>query len=392
MRHLLLLLSLAAPAAASDCWPSLGGCGLLTLPDTATLARGRLAAGIGADNKDRDPLGLDVFDYALTAHLGLSKRADLEVRGVFSRVVAMPQTPALPPAPLELVVPPGTHPPPAPWHLVYWPTPFVNKRGTARFDDFVRGDLGLSLKARVRESDGWKPALALGAQLTLPLARDTQSLISGSGTGGVDLTGRLVAEWRRGRASVVAHAAYTRVGAAARGDRTLAASDAGVSVTDVSLDPPDRVDVGLGFRRELSPSLAAAAEVVGTLDAGSHTPVLDPAQPLDWIGGVQWRHGRLRLTAALRWHADSPQSGVLHSLPLAGLLDVTDVDPARLEAYLRAVGAGAALAQLRSGTQRVVVPPPLAPPPPEGARVIPPEYTVHAEHNLGFVLALRWAF
>ena len=55
----------AARASESPSSASLSGSGLLTLPDTAILAPGRFTAGLAPDNRDRDPLGLDFFDYAV---------------------------------------------------------------------------------------------------------------------------------------------------------------------------------------------------------------------------------------------------------------------------------------------------------------------------------------
>ena len=35
------------------------------MPDTATLPRGRLSFAVTLDNRDRDPLGLDIMDGAV---------------------------------------------------------------------------------------------------------------------------------------------------------------------------------------------------------------------------------------------------------------------------------------------------------------------------------------
>ena len=54
----------AAPEAPLT-WGALVGSGLFTIPDTSTLPRGRFIAGVTIDNRDRDPLGLDLVDGAI---------------------------------------------------------------------------------------------------------------------------------------------------------------------------------------------------------------------------------------------------------------------------------------------------------------------------------------
>ena len=61
------LLLAGARVTAEDAmppWLSLAGSGLMTMPDTATLERGRLNAAFTFDNQDRDPLKLDVLDLS----------------------------------------------------------------------------------------------------------------------------------------------------------------------------------------------------------------------------------------------------------------------------------------------------------------------------------------
>ena len=122
--------------------PSLSGSGLFTLPDTATLAPGRFTLGLALDNRDRDPLGLDLFDYVAGVGRGRDAAAGgLRPVGVQPRGVDAGAARAAAPAPR-----PGrgvgaarrrartTRSTPA--------VPYVNKRGTARFDAFVPGRCG----------------------------------------------------------------------------------------------------------------------------------------------------------------------------------------------------------------------------------------------------------
>src|SRR5689334_8668620 len=133
----LAVLAAAGSAQAQDtAWPSVAGSGFFTLPDARTLARGRALVGTAIDNRDRDPLGIDLFDLSGTLTVGLTRRLELYGAAVASRVTALPETPALPPPPLDLVAAPGAVLPARPYYSVLWTVPYVNKRGTARLDDF----------------------------------------------------------------------------------------------------------------------------------------------------------------------------------------------------------------------------------------------------------------
>ena len=384
------LLLLAAPA--QEPWLSLSGSGLLTLPDTRTPEPRRAAATLTVDNRDRDPLGIDVFDAALAWSLGVRPGLELYGHWTFSRVVALPEAPTLPPPPLDLVLPAGTPPPARPYYALYFETPYLNHRGDARFDQFVQGGGLLAAKLRLLEQRGRRPATALALELRPPLARSRHSLASGSGSGGFDAGLRVISEWRIGRLAFVANAAYLRVGAPPDGDRVISAGPAQATVVEEPLRLPDRLDLGVGARRELSQKWAAVVESKLELPVGDRTPVLDARAPLDVLAGVQGRLGPLRLVVGLRYHGRSLPSGEERPAPLAGFVDLTDVSDADAERYLSSIGLGGAAAQLRPGVQRAVAPPRSAAPLPAGARVIPATYRIRSEHQLGTVFLLGWRF
>jgi hypothetical protein len=376
------LLLLAAPA--DEPWLSLAGSGLLTLPDTATLAPRRGGLMLTVDNRDRDPLGIDVFDAALAWSFGVRQRLELYGHWTFSRVVALPEAPALPPPPLDLVLPAGSPAPPRPYYALYAETPYLNHRGDARFDQFVQGDALVAAKLRLLDARGRRPAVALALELRPPLTRGRHALASGSGTGGFDAGLRMISEWRLGRLSLVANAAYTRVGAPPDGDRIITASAGQASVVEEPLRLPDRLDLGVAVRRELSSRLQ--------LSVGDRTRVLDARAPLDFLAGVQGRFGHLRVVAALRYHGRSLPSGELRRAPLAGFVDLTDTSDADAARYLTAIGLGGAAGQLRPNVQRAVAAPVTTAPLPPGARVIPESYRIRSEHQLGSVFLLGWRF
>lgn len=381
----------ATGAGAQEAWPGLAGSGLITLPDASTLPRGRLAAGLGLDNRDRDPLGLDLLDASLAVTAGLGARGEAYAQGVVSRVVSVPELPPMSPPPLDLIVAPGASAPPRPRYALYPQTPYVNKRGTARFDDFVPGDLTLGAKARLVEAARARPAMAVAAELKLPLTKGEADLMSGSGTGGVDASLRAIAQWGRDPL-LTASVRYTRVGAPARGDRDVTVDAQGrASAVDLDLELPDRLEVGLGARRSIGTRMAAVLETSAAFAVGSRTPTVDESWPLDLLGGVQARLGRARLTFGVRYHGHALPSGDRRVSPVGGLIDLTAVPEADLVSYLDSVGAGAAVPLLRSRSQRILAAR-NAGRVPADARVLPAEYAIRSEHQVGVVMLLAWVF
>lgn len=388
-----VLALLAAPAslAAQEAWPSLAGSGLLTLPDANTLPRGHFLAGFTVDNRDRDPLGLDLLDASFAVSAGLGSRVEAYGQAVVSRVVAVPELPPMPPPPLDLIVAPGAVAPPRPHYALYAPTPYVNKRGTARLDDWVPGDVTVGLKVRLAEGVGLRPALALAGELKVPLTKSESDLLSGSGTGGVDGALRAIAQWGRDPL-LTASVRYTRVGEPARGDRHIAIDPEGrASAVDVPLDLPDRLELGIGARRSIRSGLAVVLEASAALAVGKKTPTVDETWPLDVLGGLQARLGSARLTAGLRYHGHALPSGDRRVSPVGGMIDLTAVPDADLVSYLESVGAGASAALLRSRSQRILAVRNAGPLPAE-ARILPAEYAIRSEHQLGFVLLVAWVF
>jgi hypothetical protein len=389
----LLLLALAPLADAQEAaWPSVAGSGFFTLPDARTLPRGRVLLGAAVDNRDRDPLGIDLFDLSGTFAVGLAPAVELYGAAVASRVTAMPEVPALPPPPLDLIVARGARAPAPPYYSVLWTVPYVNKRGTARLDDFVPGDALLGAKWRVRDGTGGAPALAVAGEIKLPLTRDPSDLASGSGTGGVDAGVRAIAAWGT-RPAVAASVRYTLAGRPARGDREITIDGNGrATAVDRPLDLPDRVDLGVGARYALRPRLAAVVEASASFDVGSRTPIVDATWPLDVIAGFQARAGHALFSAGLRYHAHALPSGARRPSPVAGLVDLTDVADTDLGPFLEAVGAGASAPFLRPRAQRLLALDAPATALPAGARRVPVDYGIRSEHQLGFVFVAAWEF
>jgi hypothetical protein len=398
MGVVLVAILLAGPAgspASSETpltWGALVGSGLFTIPDTSTLPRGRFVAGVTIDNRDRDPLGLDLMDGAVAWNYGLTAWSEAYGRFIFNRSVAVPDTPVLPPPPLDQILAPGTTPPRRPFYSVYPPTPYVDDTGAIHFGAGTPGDGLVGVKARAVAPRGWRPAAAALLELQFPMARNLRDLQHGAGTGGFDVRLGGSAEWPRGPWSFVASTAFTRVGTPPYPDRRIEWRDGGVAVTDEPLVLPHRVDVGVGVRRVLRPNLAAVGEVTTVFDVGHRTRIVDRARPIDILGGLQYRRRRFRVTAALRDHLHALPSMSIRPSPLAGMVDVTKVDNVDLVRYLSAIGLSDAAPMLRNGVHRLLIPAPGGPPLPPGSRVIPDTYRIRSEHQMGFLLLWAMTF
>jgi len=398
MGVVLAAMLLAGPAGAPPntetplSWGALLGSGLFTLPDTSTLPRGRFVAGVTIDNRDRDPLGLDVVDGAIAWNYGMTPWSEAYGRFIFNRSVAVPDTPVLPPPPLDQIVAPGMSPPRRPYYSVYPPIPYVDDTGAIHFGAGTPGDGLVGAKARVFAPNGGRPAAAALLELQFPIARNLKDLQHGAGTGGFDVRAGGIAEWLRGRWSFVASTAFTRVGTPRYPDRRIEWHDGGVITTDEPLILPHRIDAGVGARRVLGANLAAVGEITTVFDVGHRTKIVDRARPIDVLAGLQFRSRKFRVTAALRDHMHALHSMAIRPSPLAGLVDVSKVSDADLLGYLSTVGMGDAMPMLRLGSHRLLVPAPDGPPLPPGSRVIPPTYRIRSEHQVGFLLLWGMTF
>lgn len=393
----LLLALLAGPTPNAEPplpSPSLVGTGLLTLHDAHTLPRGRYTIATTLHNRDRDPLGIDVFDYSVAFAIGVTPGIEAYASGVFSRVVVVPdfsQTwPALPPPPLDLVLPEAMRVPERPYYAIAPPFPYANGRGDQRFSDLVPGDLILGAKKRLRAGDERRTGYAVGGEIKIPLTSRMGALQSGSGTGSIDLSVRGIAEKRFAGMEIVTSGTFTYVGGAPLADRLLIANPDGSAVVEQPLRLPSRIELGAGLRRKLSPHVAVVGEGVATIEIyGAKT--LDRISPLDLLAGLQARAGRARLTTGVLYAAGSPPSGAVRPSPLAGFVDLSRASESDARRYLQQGGLGGAASHLRPGVQLVTPRVPGATLP-TGARVIPDRYTIVSEHQLGFVIVLGWAF
>ena len=391
----LLLAGVSAPAAAAEAtppWVSLTGSGLMSLPDTSTLERGRYNVAFSFDNQDRDPLKLDVLDLSAAWVVGLGPGLETYGHAVVSRAVAVSPRATLFPSPIDILVPRGLPVPQRPYYPMYTPIPYVNRTGHSQLGRFLLGDAVAGVKKTLRAPSGKRPGLAASAEIKVPLAWGLADLESGAGTGTIDERARITAEWGGGSRSVVTSMVYTHRGTPGWGDRVIVFDPSGVQVTDQPLRLANEVGFGLGLRQVVRPRVALVAEVTKVAEVGGHTRAVQGPGPLDIGAGVQVRWRSAVVTAGLRYHANSVPPMTRYASPLGGLADLSQVDDADLLPYLSAIGASGAVPFLRHRGQSALELPGAGPPLPEGARILPAELTVRAHDKVGYMLVCGWTF
>jgi hypothetical protein len=382
--------AISPPAPSRIVWPSLTGSGLISLPDTSTLPRGRVDVSFGVDNRDRDPLKMDVVDLDAVLTVGVAPRLEAYGHVVMARAVTVSPRGALFPSPIDLIVPEGPPVPQRPYYPIYSAIPYVSRRGTSQVGQFNLGEAAIGLKHTLWTPRGARPGVALSGEVKFPLTRSLSDLQSGSGTGGIDERVRVTSEWGGRRRSFVASASYTHVGTGAWGDRLIVYRPSReATATDQPLVLPGNLGFGVGFREVLAPRIALVFETTKLVEVGGRTPAFRVPGPLDVTVGAQLRWRSIGLMACLRYHANSVSESD-YDWPLAGFADLGNVSGEDLVAYLQSIGASSVLAHLRRGSQTALALPDGAPPlPPEG-RVLPRGFTVAPHGNKAYVFLLTW--
>lgn len=336
------------------------------------------------DNRDRDPHGVDVFDAGFRFRFQLGERTELFANIIADRVVALPETPAVPPSPRDLIfagpsrVIPGVY---------VGEHPYLDKRGDASFDAFVPGVISLGA-TRTLHRDEYGVSVGLSGALSIPLAGSLNALRSGANSGSVDLTvaglfaGEILGGQSHGRLG------FTLAGNGSWPDRSFAVSGSTVEAVETDIGLGNRLDLGLAWIRPITESLAAGIELRSTKElVGDERE--DAISPVDVLLGVHKRFGRFTLSASLLRHFRSLPSGALRVNPLGGAIDLSNVSVTDRSAFLTQVGLGAAAPRVRDGAHIVAVGVTAATLP-AGAVRIAPTYTVRSEHNIGYVFNLTF--
>ena len=292
----------------------------------------------------------------------------------------------MPPPPLDLVVRPGVVLAPPPHYATTTrPRPTWTSAAPRASTTFVPGDALLGVKLRLADGGGGEPALAVAAEVKLPLTRDRAGLALRLGHG---RGGRAAARaWRSGGAGPhawLATAAYTHTACRRAGDRVRAGRCRRAVRCEV---PAAGARSGTASCSALARAAALGARWPRCVEASpswrwaATPPTLDAATPFDVLGGVQARAGG---GASGRAALPRPRAalGRAAASPVGGLVDVSRRGRRGSWPTLARLGAGAASPHLRAGSHRLVATRARARTLPPGARVLAAEYTIRSEHQL----------
>ncbi|MEO8361631.1 MAG: hypothetical protein ABI672_16475 [Vicinamibacteria bacterium] len=350
---------------------------------TLTPAKTRaFSADFYVDDRDRDPQGIDVFDVGFRFRFQLGEKTELFTDIVADRVVALPESPAIPSSPRDLIFIGSIQPIPNAFNGQH---PYVDKRAKARFDAFIPGTATVGATRTLR-TEGI--ALGVSGAVVIPMARSVNALRSGSSSGSLDfvVAGLVSRELLGGTAH--GRVGFTLAGNGSLPDRSFSVSGGTVTTVETRLPIGNRLDLGLAYVRPVTHSLALAAEARMTKEFVGDQRI-DAVSPLDVMIGVHKHFGRFELAASLLNHFRPLPSGELRANPLAGQIDLSHSSLADRNAFLTRIGLGSVISQLRDESHSVVIGSSSTALPP-GASRIAPTYGIRSEHNLGYIFTLTF--
>jgi hypothetical protein len=360
-----------------------GGFRPASFPSLSTAKPGAFSADFYVDDRDRDPWGIDVFDTGFRLRYQAPGGWEFFGDAIANRVVALPEAPAIPSAPRDLLFVGASRVMPNAFSGQH---PYLDKRGEARFDAFIPGLATIGITKLLHEEG---LAVGLSASLSIPLAGTLNALRSGANSGKSDAAFALLGSHDLFGGRVHMRAAYTISGKGSWTDQSFAVL--GTSVTTVETRAPigNRLDGGVAWVRPFAGSMAFALESRLSKEFVSEER-LDYITPVDIMIGLHKAFGKFVFSANLLDHLRSLPNGESRPNPFAGAIDLSEVSLADRNDYLGKVGLGAAAGLVRDGTHVVAlgVTSKIALPP--GAVVIAPTYQISSEHNLGYVFTLTW--
>lgn len=349
---------------------------------------GERAGAFGADfyfdNHDRDPQGIDVFDVGFRFRYQVADHTELFASFVADRVISLPEAPAIPSAPRDLLFVGSIVTVPNAFNGEF---PYLDKRGDARFSAMIPGPATIGFTRSFGDATGL-PAFGFSASLVIPMAGSIHALRSGAGSGRPDssfaaLFGRELLGGRlHGRAG------YTITGKGRWADQSF--TQVGSTVTKVVTKTPigNRFDAGLAWVRPLTDTSAISLEARFTKEFVGEERI-DAVSPLDLILGLHKAFGRWTVSASVLDHLRPLPSGAVRANPLAGAIDLSNVGKVERNAFLARIGFGGTLGDLRDDAHIVVVGSNSGSLP-AGAVRIPATYNIRSEHNLGYVFNLSF--
>ncbi len=374
----ILALSVPRPATAQDD----GAFRPVSFPSLSLAKAKTFGADFYVDDRDRDPWGIDVFDVGFRFRYQAGDRTELFGNVIANRVVALPEAPAIPSSPRDLVFAGPSRMIPNAFSGEH---PYLDKRGDARFDAFIPGLATIGI-ARIIHREGL--ALGLSASLAIPMAGSINALRSGANAGRADGAFALLGSHDLLGGRVHGRVGFTIAGKGSWPDRSFSVSGGAVQVTETNPPIGNRLDAGLAWIRPFAGSMAIALEARTTKEFVGEERV-DYITPVDLILGIHKSFGGLTASAALLGHFRALPSGELRANPLAGAIDLSNVTVADRNAFLARVGLGAAAGQIRDDAHVVAIGV-TSNTLPAGAVRIAPTYNIRSEHNLGYIFTLTW--
>jgi hypothetical protein len=340
------------------------------------------SADFYGDNHDRDPNGIDVFDAGFRFRFQAGERTELFAIAIVDRVVALPETPAIPSAPRDLIFTGAIRTIPNSFNGEH---PYLDKRGNASFDAFIPGTVTVGV-ARTIHNDG--AAYGASAAIVIPLAGSLNALRSGANSGRPDfsIAGLASRDVLGGKAH--GRLGFTLTGKGSWPDRSFAISGGTVQVVETNVPIGNRLEGALAWMRPLSETLAIGVEARTSKEFVGDERI-DAVSPIDAILGVHKAWGRWTLSAALLSHFRALESAESRVNPLGGAIDLSNVSVQNRNAFLAQNGLGAVAGQVRDGAHIIVIGS-SATALPQGATRVAPTYNIRSEHNLGYVFTLTF--
>ena len=374
----LLVTQVAAGAGAdeSDFRP-------LSFPSLSKGKARTFSADFYVDNRDRDPHGADIFDAGFRFRQQVGDHTEIFANFVADRVVSIPDVPAVPPSPRDLIFV-------GPQRLVpstfIGEHPYLDHRGNASFDAFIPGVATLGLTRAWLHDDG--VSLGASAALVIPMAGSLNALRSGANSGTMDAVFAGLASRPLAGGTAHGRAALTLAGSGSQPDRSFSVSGNTVETLQTSVPIGNRVDLGLAWIRPLTGSVAGSIETRLSKEfVGAER--FDAISPLDVLLGIHKAFGRWKFSAALLDHFRALKSGELRANPLAGAIDLSNVSMLDRNAFLARAGLGAVAGKIRDDAHIVLIGS-SATALPAGATRIPATYVIRSEHNLGYVFTVSF--
>jgi hypothetical protein len=348
-----------------------------------SLAKARsFGADFYVDDRDRDPLGIDIFDTGFRFRFQAGEKTEVFADVVVNRVVSLPEAPAIPPSPRDFIFAGSSRVIPSAFVGEH---PYLDKRGDARFDAFIPGIATVGF-ARTLRGEGL--SFGVSAALAIPMTGSLNALRSGANSGRPDAVFGVLASQVMLGGRIHGRVGFTLAGKGSWPDRAFSASGNTVQVTETNPPIGHRLDAGLAWLRPIGGSFAVSIEARTRKEFVGEERI-DAISPVDAMLGLHKRFGRVTASAALLDHFRPLPSGELRANPLAGAIDLSNVAFLDRNAFLARVGLGAAAGQIRDGAHIVAIGVTSAALP-AGAVRIAPTYNIRSEHNLGYIFTVSF--